>query len=69
LYADYRQDLSVTHLEILKYLIIIKIILSDFIFIFIDIFVNVKLYLFIKNKAKISKDFVANLKHITPKQP
>jgi hypothetical protein len=55
LYADYRQDLSVTHLEILKYLIIIKIISSDFIFIFIDIFVNVKLYLFIKNKAKIQK--------------
>ncbi len=59
---DYTQDLSAISLNVLKYLNIIKIIFSDFILIFVGIFIDFKLYLFIKNKPKIASNLILNNK-------
>jgi len=59
---DYSQELSEMSLNVLKYLNIIKIIFSDFILIFIGIYIDFKLYLFIKNKPKIASNLILNNK-------
>jgi len=59
---DYSQELSEISLNVLKCLNIIKIIFSDFILIFIGIYIDFKLYLFIKNKPKIASNLILNNK-------
>lgn len=57
---DYTEDLNEIALNLLKYLNIFKIIFSDFILIFMGIYIDFKLYLFIKNKPKISNNLRQN---------
>jgi len=57
---NYTHDLTKEQLGLLEFLNIFKIIISDFILVFIGIYIDFKLYLFIKNKPRIATNYSLN---------